>query len=117
MNAAPGLYNKISLSKGTPFDKGFCYLHNDVDSHYPKKINFLAFKFPTVKTTKSDKSYFQFNKPLFLKQLFLVSSQFFPLVYQGSCAGKNNICNRLQQHQGISSRLMCSSRTLHVVIQ
>lgn len=43
MNAAPGLYNKIILSKGKLFNKGFCYLHNDVDSHYPKKIKFFVF--------------------------------------------------------------------------
>ena len=43
MNAAPGLYNKIILSKGKLFNKGFCYLHNDVDSHYPKKMKFFVF--------------------------------------------------------------------------
>ena len=46
MNAAPGLYNKIILSKGKLFNKGFCYLHNDVDSRYPKKIKFFCVLIP-----------------------------------------------------------------------
>ena len=45
LNAAPGLYHNINiiLSKGKLFNKGFGYLHNDVDSNYPKKIKFFCF--------------------------------------------------------------------------
>ena len=80
---------EVYIMKGEIFNKGFCYLQDDIKSQIIlKKNQFFAFKFPTVRTTKRDKSYFQFNKPLFLKQLFLVSSQFSPLVYQSSCAEK-----------------------------
>ena len=43
MNAAPGLYHNIILSKGKLFNKGFGYLHNDVDSNYPKKNQIFLF--------------------------------------------------------------------------
>ena len=44
MNEAPGLYNKITLSKGKFLIRdSVTYIHNDVDSDYPKQIKFFAF--------------------------------------------------------------------------